>query len=99
MSPSRAAGEAAFVERRQDPQWRLIVEVAGAERLSLDLASLAALPQRRATLPIACVEGWSASARWSGVSVIDVLDRASVSTFESVEVVVTLLFASSTAFC
>src|SRR4029079_16836568 len=34
------------------------------------------LPQRSATLPIACVEGWSASRTWRGVPVRDLLDRA-----------------------
>ena len=84
---NRAASEAGVVDRAQDPQWRLIVEVDGVERAALDLAALALLPQRSATLPIACVEGWSATPRWSGVSVIDVLGHASVTTFESVEVV------------
>ncbi|MEO8694497.1 MAG: molybdopterin-dependent oxidoreductase [Acidimicrobiales bacterium] len=84
---NRAASEAGVMDRAQDPQWRLIVDVDGAEKLSLDLAALAALPQRHATLPIACVEGWSASARWSGVSVIDVLTHASITQFDTVEVV------------
>ena len=84
---NRAASEAGVVDRAQDPQWHLIIEVDGAERTALDLAALALLPQRSAALPIACVEGWSATARWSGVSVIDVLGHASVTTFESVEVV------------
>ena len=85
---NRAASEAGVVERAQDSQWRLEVEVGGGPGpTSLDLAALAALPQRDATLPIACVEGWSASARWSGVSVIDVLGHAAVTKFDSVEVV------------
>jgi len=84
---NRAAAEAGVEARANDPQWRLIIEADGVERMSLDLAALAALPQRDATLPIACVEGWSANARWSGVSVIDVLAAASVTKFEAVEVV------------
>jgi DMSO/TMAO reductase YedYZ molybdopterin-dependent catalytic subunit len=44
--------------------------------VSLSLDDLRALPQHEATLPIACVEGWSASARWRGVRVRDLLDMA-----------------------
>ncbi|MFD9128203.1 molybdopterin-dependent oxidoreductase [Kitasatospora sp. NPDC059571] len=54
--------------------WRLTV--VGPRPYTLGLAELAALPQVEAELPIACVEGWSASARWSGVRVRDLLDRA-----------------------
>jgi DMSO/TMAO reductase YedYZ molybdopterin-dependent catalytic subunit len=31
------------------------------------------MPQHEATLPISCVEGWSANAHWKGVRVRDVL--------------------------
>ncbi len=34
------------------------------------------MPQYEVTLPIACVEGWSKNARWTGVRVRDLLDRA-----------------------
>ena len=36
------------------------------------------MPQRTETLPIVCVEGWSADATWTGVSVADVLRRAGI---------------------
>lgn len=54
------------------------LEVVGAveDELSLSLDELRALPARRAELAIACVEGWSASAPWSGVPVRDLLERA-----------------------
>lgn len=39
--------------------------------VSLSRAQLEALPQSDHTLPIACVEGWSASALWSGIPVHD----------------------------
>jgi Oxidoreductase molybdopterin binding domain len=51
-----------------DPGWRLEVVWPGGSRL-LGLDELAAMDQRTAELPIACVEGWSASAIWSGVPV------------------------------
>ena len=45
--------------------YRLVVD--GPNRLELSLADLAAFPQRTERLPITCVEGWSASATWTGV--------------------------------
>ncbi|MFC1404840.1 MULTISPECIES: molybdopterin-dependent oxidoreductase [Streptacidiphilus] len=54
--------------------WRLTV--AGPAPYTLTLAELEALPQYTALLPISCVEGWSASAHWTGVRVRDLLDRA-----------------------
>lgn len=55
--------------------WRLDVVWSGGRR-SFDLAELAALPQRTAELPIACVEGWSASAHWTGIPIVDLLGHA-----------------------
>jgi DMSO/TMAO reductase YedYZ molybdopterin-dependent catalytic subunit len=37
----------------------------------LSLADLHALPQHTAELPIACVEGWSATGTWTGVRLRD----------------------------
>ena len=52
--------------------WRL--EIAGRARtVRLSLPELQALPQRRARLPIACVEGWSSTADWEGVALSDLL--------------------------
>jgi DMSO/TMAO reductase YedYZ molybdopterin-dependent catalytic subunit len=42
--------------------------------------------QRTVDLPIACVEGWSAQGRWSGVRVADVLARAGAPTGRDVTV-------------
>ena len=53
--------------------FRLTV-VSGDQQLSLSRADLERLPQTTAALPIACVEGWSASGTWSGVRVRDLLD-------------------------
>jgi hypothetical protein len=54
--------------------WRLAV--AGPHPFTLTLDELAALPQYTARLPISCVEGWSASASWTGVRVGDLVRRA-----------------------
>ncbi|MER8186075.1 molybdopterin-dependent oxidoreductase [Kitasatospora sp. NPDC094015] len=56
--------------------WRL--EVGGPHPVRLSLDELARLPQYEAELPIACVEGWSASARWGGVRIRDLLALAGV---------------------
>ncbi|HSE08016.1 MAG TPA: molybdopterin-dependent oxidoreductase [Nocardioidaceae bacterium] len=46
---------------------------AGDRRLSLTREDLEALPQHTAVLPIACVEGWSATGTWTGVRVRDLV--------------------------
>jgi DMSO/TMAO reductase YedYZ molybdopterin-dependent catalytic subunit len=58
---------AAAAEVAVDPDWRLEIVWPGGSRL-LGLDELHAMPQRTANLPISCVEGWSASAGWTGVS-------------------------------
>ncbi|WP_151081989.1 molybdopterin-dependent oxidoreductase [Nocardioides cynanchi] len=55
------------------PSYRLTV-VYGANQVALTLADLRAMPQTTASLPIACVEGWSAGATWTGVPVRHLLD-------------------------
>jgi len=54
--------------------------------LSFSLAELRALPHHGATLPIACVEGWSASRTWQGIRVRDLLARAGAREGASVRV-------------
>ena len=46
----------------------------GDRETRLSLSDLRGLPQTTASLPIACVEGWSAGATWTGVPVRDLLD-------------------------
>jgi DMSO/TMAO reductase YedYZ molybdopterin-dependent catalytic subunit len=70
---ARAAGVEALATA---PDYRLVVRGRVRDELTLSLADLRALPQREAELPIACVEGWSASARWRGVPVRHLLDLA-----------------------
>jgi hypothetical protein len=52
--------------------YRLVVAGPGG-RTGLDLAALAALPQHTVELPIACVEGWSATGAWTGVRLRDLV--------------------------
>ena len=68
-------GEAAagVVDAAQATDYRLVVS-NGSRRASLSLADLRALPQHTERLPIACVEGWSATGDWTGVRIRDLLD-------------------------
>jgi DMSO/TMAO reductase YedYZ molybdopterin-dependent catalytic subunit len=50
--------------------WRLELR-GGSAPVRLDLAALRAQPQHTATLPIACVEGWSTTQAWTGVRLRD----------------------------
>lgn len=57
--------------------YRLTVDGPGAtEPMLLTYEQIRALPQHEAELAIACVEGWSASRRWRGVRVRDLLELA-----------------------
>jgi DMSO/TMAO reductase YedYZ molybdopterin-dependent catalytic subunit len=50
--------------------YRLVLRGAGGER-ALSREDLLALPQYTYSLPIACVEGWSTTQRWTGVRLAD----------------------------
>ena len=52
--------------------WTLAL-TGGPAPVSLSRADLMAMGLHTATLPIACVEGWSVSAHWSGVRIRDLL--------------------------
>ncbi|MFF3213600.1 molybdopterin-dependent oxidoreductase [Streptomyces sp. NPDC002886] len=72
--PVNRTAVAAGVAAVSVEDWRLTV--AGPRPYELTLDGLRAMRQYEATLPIACVEGWSKSADWSGVRIRDLLDRA-----------------------
>ncbi|MFE2009124.1 molybdopterin-dependent oxidoreductase [Streptomyces sp. NPDC059491] len=72
--PVNRTAAAAGVTVRLVRDWRL--EVEGRRPYVLTLDALRGLPQASARLPIACVEGWSAEADWSGVRVRDLVERA-----------------------
>lgn len=71
---ARAAGVAAAAT---SAAYRLEVAHGGRTR-SFSLEELRAMPQQTEVLPIACVEGWSESATWTGVRLRDLLDAAGV---------------------
>ncbi|SIR76744.1 molybdopterin-dependent oxidoreductase [Williamsia sterculiae] len=70
---NRTAAAAGVVTMAHAPDYRLTV-VAGRTTRVLSLDDLRRLPQHTSELPIACVEGWSAQATWSGVRVRDLVE-------------------------
>jgi DMSO/TMAO reductase YedYZ molybdopterin-dependent catalytic subunit len=54
--------------------WRLQIE--GAAKRQLSREQLLAMPQHSYDLPIACVEGWSTTQRWTGVRLRDLAAAA-----------------------
>jgi DMSO/TMAO reductase YedYZ molybdopterin-dependent catalytic subunit len=57
--------------------WRLELSAGGAaEPVALSRAALLAMPQHSHDLPIACVEGWTTTQRWTGVRLKDLAARA-----------------------
>ncbi len=72
---NRTAKAAGAVKSATDPAFALEVVINGAT-MTFTREELAALPQRTHKLPIACVEGWSRSALWTGVSIRDLVELA-----------------------
>lgn len=75
---NRTASAAGTDRTALDPGWRLQV-VAGGRTMSLTRDQLLAMPQSTHRLPIACVEGWSRSAEWTGVPLRDLVALAGAS--------------------
>jgi DMSO/TMAO reductase YedYZ molybdopterin-dependent catalytic subunit len=69
---NRSAIAAGVIQAAQSPDYRLTV-INGAATRTFTLAQLAAMPQATRSLPIACVEGWSANATWTGVVLADLV--------------------------
>ena len=69
---NKSAVAARVTDAARDPAYRLTVAYAGRE-LDLSRDELAGMEQATEELPIACVEGWSASGSWRGVRVRDLL--------------------------
>ena len=66
---NRTAAAVGITARDVGPEWRL--SLTGERSVSLSRQQLLALPQHTHDLPIACVEGWSTTQRWSGVRLRD----------------------------
>ncbi|GAA2030321.1 molybdopterin-dependent oxidoreductase [Agromyces tropicus] len=72
---NRTAAQAGVTDTAVAPDWVLTVATPSGSR-DFTLDDLHALPQAEAVLPIACVEGWSQSATWRGVRMVDLLAAA-----------------------
>jgi DMSO/TMAO reductase YedYZ molybdopterin-dependent catalytic subunit len=66
---NKTAAAVGIGERQTGAAWRLRLE--GTARRELSREQLLALPQHTYDLPIACVEGWSTTQRWTGVRLRD----------------------------
>ncbi len=85
---NRTAAGAGVRAAARSPAYRLVVE-GPSGRVVLSLPDLAALPQHTVVLPIACVEGWSATGTWTGVRLRDLAalvgDHPAAADVESLE--------------
>ena len=82
---NRTAAAAGVVNHAQAASYRLTV--MGPHPFDLDVAQLEALPTVEKHIPLACVEGWSVSARWQGVHLLDLVRCAGGSADSTVHVV------------
>src|SRR5271167_2044432 len=74
---NRTAVAAAITPADTGANWRLTLR-SPSGRMLLDRATLEAMPQHTAELPIACVEGWSTTQTWSGVRLRDLAALAGI---------------------
>ena len=69
---NRSAIAAGVLRSARSPDYRLTVTNGSATR-AFSLADLQAMPQATHRLPIACVEGWSVDAEWTGIVLADLV--------------------------
>ncbi len=74
---NKTAQAAGIDEAETGADWRLML-TGGNRTVSLSRASLLSMEQHAAVLPIACVEGWATTQRWSGVRLADLARMAGV---------------------
>ncbi|AQA01955.1 molybdopterin-binding protein [Mycobacterium sp. MS1601] len=72
LAINRSAVQAGVVETARAAEYRLTVATTSASR-TFTVDELGALPQTTRRLPIACVEGWSRDAEWTGVVLAELL--------------------------
>ncbi len=73
---NRTALAAAVTSGDVGSSYRLVL--AGTRSVRLTREQILALPQHSAVLPIACVEGWSYAARWTGVRLSELARLAGI---------------------
>ncbi|GAA1897788.1 molybdopterin-dependent oxidoreductase [Asanoa iriomotensis] len=69
---NRSATAAGVLTLAVDPAYKLMILGPSGSR-SFTVAELASMPQHTESLPITCVEGWSADAVWTGVRLNDLI--------------------------
>jgi DMSO/TMAO reductase YedYZ molybdopterin-dependent catalytic subunit len=84
---NKSAANAGVLQSATSPNYRLTVTGRIRSPLSLTLPELLALPAHETDLPIACVEGWSYSARWRGVRLRDLLEMSGAPSNAALQVV------------
>jgi DMSO/TMAO reductase YedYZ molybdopterin-dependent catalytic subunit len=72
---NKRAAQAGVTPQMTGADYRLVL-IAGDTEVELSRDELLALPQRTATLPIACVEGWTTKQEWTGVQLSVLAQRA-----------------------
>jgi hypothetical protein len=82
---NKSAAAAHITDDLVGPSYRLEV-VHGDRAVLLRREDLLAMTQRTESLPIACVEGWSAGGEWTGVRVRDLLDLVDAPSGRDVDV-------------
>ncbi len=75
---NKTARQARVREDAESSDYRLEVSGAVPATMLFTLAELRAFDLHEATLPIACVEGWSTSATWRGIRLKDLVAAAGV---------------------
>ena len=83
---NRTAWAAGVLRAAGSPDYRLTVTNGTAVR-AFTLAELAAMPQVTHQLPIACVEGWSATATWTGVPLSKLVEAVGASADSDVRMI------------
>ncbi|MCU1367404.1 MAG: sulfite oxidase [Ilumatobacteraceae bacterium] len=73
---NKTAIEAGVTNTAQDPNYSVIVQRGSTMLRTFTIDEIRAMPMRTATLPIACVEGWSANRVWTGVQVRALVELA-----------------------
>ncbi|NMH98328.1 molybdopterin-dependent oxidoreductase [Pseudonocardia acidicola] len=74
---NRTAAAAGITAAATGPGWRLRL-TGGPQAVQFDRVALSAMARHTATLPIACVEGWSTTQNWTGVRLRDLAALAGV---------------------
>ena len=69
---NRTAAAAKVLETAMDPDWQLTVS-NGSRSRAFTAADLEGMTQGDERLPISCVEGWSQTASWRGVRLVDLM--------------------------